>query len=170
MAAAAATATAASASFPAALRRRDGRWVFCVTAAAAATTAAEAALAAVPAPQPVPTLRAVPESLQRESGCLVSGPMDRVAEEGDGFGDGAGADGPGAMEYLTSVLSSKVYDVAIESPLQLATKLSDRLGVNLWLKREDLQPVRIGDSHLSCYFVSPPFLGLICVHERRFLG
>ncbi|KAF2940972.1 hypothetical protein DAI22_03g313300 [Oryza sativa Japonica Group] len=45
------------------------------------------------------------------------------------------------MEYLTSVLSSKVYDVAIESPLQLATKLSERLGVNLWIKREDLQPV-----------------------------
>ncbi|GLT93473.1 hypothetical protein SLE2022_112650 [Rubroshorea leprosula] len=46
-----------------------------------------------------------------------------------------------AMEYLTNILSSKVYDVAIESPLQLAPKLSERLGVNVWLKREDLQPV-----------------------------
>ncbi|XVF55600.1 hypothetical protein PTKIN_Ptkin06aG0049000 [Pterospermum kingtungense] len=45
------------------------------------------------------------------------------------------------MEYLTNILSSKVYDVAIESPLQLATKLSERLGNQIWLKREDLQPV-----------------------------
>ena len=48
-----------------------------------------------------------------------------------------------AMEYLTNILSSKVYDVAIESPLQLASKLSERLGVRIWLKREDLQPVRV---------------------------
>ena len=47
-----------------------------------------------------------------------------------------------AMGYLTNILSSKVYNVAIESPLQLATKLSDRLGNQVWLKREDLQPVR----------------------------
>ncbi|KAK7290963.1 hypothetical protein RIF29_05780 [Crotalaria pallida] len=46
-----------------------------------------------------------------------------------------------AMSYLTNILSSKVYDVAIESPLQLAPKLSERLGVRVWLKREDLQPV-----------------------------
>lgn len=46
-----------------------------------------------------------------------------------------------AMTYLTNILSSKVYDVAIESPLQLAPKLSARLGVKVWLKREDLQPV-----------------------------
>ncbi|OIV94433.1 hypothetical protein TanjilG_25495 [Lupinus angustifolius] len=46
-----------------------------------------------------------------------------------------------AMRYLTNILSSKVYDVAIESPLQLAPKLSERLGVRIWLKREDLQPV-----------------------------
>ncbi|TYH29927.1 hypothetical protein ES288_A01G052600v1 [Gossypium darwinii] len=35
----------------------------------------------------------------------------------------------------------EIYDVAIESPLQLATKLSERLGNQVWLKREDLQPV-----------------------------
>ncbi|KAB2608540.1 threonine dehydratase biosynthetic [Pyrus ussuriensis x Pyrus communis] len=56
----------------------------------------------------------------------------------DGNGNGNIVD---AMEYLTNILSSKVYDVAIESPLELATKLSERLGVNLWMKREDLQPV-----------------------------
>ncbi|GJN23532.1 hypothetical protein PR202_gb11189 [Eleusine coracana subsp. coracana] len=134
----AAAATASSASFPAAPLRRDGRGPSRVTAAT--TAAAEASLAAVPPPPPVPTLRVAPESLQRESGYLVEAPRETGAE-GNGFVDGAGIGGPGAMEYLTSVLSSKVYDVAIESPLQLATKLSDRLGVNLWVKREDLQPV-----------------------------
>jgi threonine dehydratase len=59
---------------------------------------------------------------------------DRGAE--DGVGD---LDGPGAMEYLTAVLMSKVYDVAIECPLQDATKLSKRLGVNFLVKREDKQ-------------------------------
>ncbi|MQM11602.1 hypothetical protein Taro_044506 [Colocasia esculenta] len=48
---------------------------------------------------------------------------------------------PGAMDYLANTLTSRVYDVAIESPLQLAPKLSERLGVQFWLKREDLQPV-----------------------------
>ncbi|KAG2546421.1 threonine dehydratase 1 biosynthetic, chloroplastic-like [Panicum virgatum] len=146
--AAAATASA-SAAFPAASPlRRDGRRPSRVAVSAAATTPAEAAsaaLAAAPA-APAPMVRVAPESLQRESGCLVAGFRERNAgaADGEGFGgDGgaAGGGGPGAMEYLTSVLSSKVYDVAIESPLQLATKLSDRLGVNLWIKREDLQPV-----------------------------
>lgn len=45
------------------------------------------------------------------------------------------------MEYLTKILSSKVYDVAVESPLQFAERLSETLGTNVFLKREDLQPV-----------------------------
>lgn len=71
------------------------------------------------------------------------------------MGNGAGRDGPdgtlSAMEYLTSILASKVYDVAYESPLQLASKLSERWGVNVWLKREDLQPVR---GWCACVFLS----------------
>ncbi|KAM3339998.1 threonine dehydratase 1 biosynthetic, chloroplastic [Capsicum galapagoense] len=43
--------------------------------------------------------------------------------------------------YVREILTSKVYEIAEETPLQLASKLSDRLGVNLWLKREDLHPV-----------------------------
>ena len=43
--------------------------------------------------------------------------------------------------YLTRILNARVYDVAIESPLTLAPSLSRRLGHQLWLKREDLQPV-----------------------------
>lgn len=159
--AAAATAASPSASFPAASLRRDARRLSCVfTPAAAATTAAEAGLAAVPPPPPTPMVRVVPESLKRESGCLVAGFRERggAGADGEGFGDAAAGEGggPGAMEYLTSVLSSKVYDVAIESPLQLATKLSDRLGVNLWIKREDLQPVIDGDARPPFVCLPPP--------------
>lgn len=87
---------------------------------------------------PPPTARKVsPNSLQYPSGYLGSVP-DR-AENVDGAKDGDNI--VDAMSYLTNILSSKVYDVAIESPLQFAPKLSERLGVKLWLKREDLQPV-----------------------------
>ena len=43
--------------------------------------------------------------------------------------------------YLESVEKARVYDVAVESPLELARKLSTRLDNQVWLKREDLQPV-----------------------------
>ena len=44
-------------------------------------------------------------------------------------------------DYLERILRARVYDVAIESPLELAPQLSKRLGNRLLLKREDLQPV-----------------------------
>jgi threonine dehydratase len=44
------------------------------------------------------------------------------------------------IDYLQKILTARVYDVAIESPLQPAPLLSDRLGNRLYLKREDLQP------------------------------
>ncbi|MEO8717957.1 MAG: threonine ammonia-lyase, biosynthetic, partial [Burkholderiales bacterium] len=44
-------------------------------------------------------------------------------------------------DYLERILRARVYDVAIESPLELAPALSRRLGNRLLLKREDLQPV-----------------------------
>jgi threonine dehydratase len=43
--------------------------------------------------------------------------------------------------YLERILRARVYDVAEESPLELAPALSRRLGNRLLLKREDLQPV-----------------------------
>jgi threonine dehydratase len=46
-----------------------------------------------------------------------------------------------ASEYLERILRARVYDVAIESPLELAPRLSKRLGNRVYLKREDLQPV-----------------------------
>ncbi|PIN05139.1 Threonine/serine dehydratase [Handroanthus impetiginosus] len=45
------------------------------------------------------------------------------------------------VEYLTNILLSNVYDVAVESPFQKAALLSERLEVNVWIKRDDLQPV-----------------------------
>jgi len=47
-----------------------------------------------------------------------------------------------AADYLRRILSSHVYDVAIESPLDLAPGLSVRLGNTVLLKREDLQPIK----------------------------
>ncbi len=44
-------------------------------------------------------------------------------------------------DYLERILRARVYDVAIESPLDAAPALSKRLGNRLLLKREDLQPV-----------------------------
>ncbi|XP_051130670.1 threonine dehydratase 1 biosynthetic, chloroplastic-like [Andrographis paniculata] len=81
----------------------------------------------------LPLLRVSPSSLPCESGCLI---------RNENLGNGAVTNGTlSAMEYLTNILSSKVYDVAYESPLQPASKLSERWGVNVWLKREDYQPV-----------------------------
>jgi threonine dehydratase len=45
------------------------------------------------------------------------------------------------VDYLQKILTAKVYDVAIESPLDLAPSLSRRLGNRILLKREDQQPV-----------------------------
>ena len=44
-------------------------------------------------------------------------------------------------QYVKKILTSRVYDVAVETPLQTARQLSERLGNHIWLKREDLQPV-----------------------------
>jgi threonine dehydratase len=43
--------------------------------------------------------------------------------------------------YIERILKAKVYDVAIESPLEFAPRLSRRLGNRILFKREDLQPV-----------------------------
>jgi len=44
-------------------------------------------------------------------------------------------------QYVKNILTSRVYDVAVETPLQPARQLSERLGSQILLKREDLQPV-----------------------------
>ena len=45
------------------------------------------------------------------------------------------------IDYLQRILNARVYDVAIESPLELAPGLTRRTGNRILLKREDLQPV-----------------------------
>jgi len=44
-------------------------------------------------------------------------------------------------QYLQKILTARVYDVAHETPLDLAKTLSRRLGNTVFLKREDTQPV-----------------------------
>ncbi len=43
--------------------------------------------------------------------------------------------------YIERILRARVYDVAIESPLELAPRLSSRVNNSIWLKREDMQSV-----------------------------
>lgn len=45
------------------------------------------------------------------------------------------------LDYLEKILTARVYDVAIESPLEPARNLSARLHNRLLIKREDMQPV-----------------------------
>ncbi|KAK4688881.1 threonine dehydratase, partial [Tremellales sp. Uapishka_1] len=54
------------------------------------------------------------------------------------------ANGNKVPDYLRMILMSKVYSSPLnlqETPLTLAVNLSARLGNEIWLKREDLQPV-----------------------------
>ncbi|MEW6562372.1 MAG: threonine ammonia-lyase, biosynthetic [Pseudomonadota bacterium] len=48
---------------------------------------------------------------------------------------------PVMQGYLKRILTARVYDVAIESPLEFAPNLSARTGNTILLKREDMQPV-----------------------------
>ena len=44
-------------------------------------------------------------------------------------------------DYLDEILKAQVYDVAVETPLEYASRLSDRVGNKVSFKREDLQSV-----------------------------
>ena len=46
-----------------------------------------------------------------------------------------------SKKYLSLIENSSVYDVANVSPITNATNLSNKLGHNVFLKREDLQPI-----------------------------
>lgn len=48
---------------------------------------------------------------------------------------------PIANEYLAKILTSQVYEAAIESTLEYAHSLSRETGNKMYLKREDMQPV-----------------------------
>ena len=44
-------------------------------------------------------------------------------------------------KYIEKILRARVYDVAVETPLDFAPNLSRRLNNSVYIKREDLQPV-----------------------------
>src|SRR5258705_8536610 len=48
---------------------------------------------------------------------------------------------PTLADYLQKILTARVYDVAVETPLEPARSLSKRLSNQVLLKREDCQPV-----------------------------
>jgi threonine dehydratase len=48
---------------------------------------------------------------------------------------------PMTTDYLKKILTARVYDVAVESPLELAPTLSRRYGNRIYFKREDIQSV-----------------------------
>ncbi|CAM6094509.1 unnamed protein product [Calypogeia fissa] len=79
------------------------------------------------------SLKVSPDSLQYEAGYL-GGISERTCPS-------ELCEAAEAMSYLTRILTSKVYDVAIESPLEFAPKLSERVGNRILLKREDMQSV-----------------------------
>lgn len=117
-----------------------------------------------PHPPPLPRLKVSPNSLQYPAGYLGAVPERSTEPENGSIAE--------AMEYLTNILSTKVYDIAIESPLHLAKKLSERLGVQMFLKREDLQPVSFSFSSIpiSLCFVGmfETFKGFKSVHVVDF--
>lgn len=47
----------------------------------------------------------------------------------------------GFPDYLKMILTSRVYDVCKETPVTHAPRMSSRMGAQVFLKREDLQPV-----------------------------
>ncbi|CAL5220401.1 g2410 [Coccomyxa viridis] len=70
----------------------------------------------------------------RCSGCLIE-----ACQGPSGCAKMLWRDQPGG--YLKEILTARVYDVAVESQLELAKGLSQSLNNRLFLKREDLQPV-----------------------------
>lgn len=46
-----------------------------------------------------------------------------------------------SIDYLKKILTSRVYDLAVETPLELAPGLSERMGNRIYFKREDMQSV-----------------------------
>src|SRR6184192_2335793 len=71
------------------------------------------------------------------------------------------------VDYLKRILTAKVYDVAIESPLDFAPTLSARVGNRVLLKREDQQPVfsfKLRGAYNKMAHLSPEQLkrGVIC--------
>ena len=46
-----------------------------------------------------------------------------------------------SKKYLDLIANSKVYDVATNTPISYAANISTKLGNDVFLKREDMQPI-----------------------------
>ena len=71
------------------------------------------------------------------------------------------------IDYLKKILTARVYDVAVETPLELAPTLSQRFGNRIWFKREDMQSVfsfKLRGAYNKMAHLSPEALkrGVIC--------
>ena len=69
--------------------------------------------------------------------------------------------------YLQKILTSRVYDVAIETPLELAPSLSQRMANPIYFKREDMQSVfsfKLRGAYNKMAHLSPAQIkrGVIC--------
>ena len=78
-----------------------------------------------------------------------------------------GAMSEAIQSYLQRILRARVYEVAIETPLELAPNLSRRIGNRVLLKREDMQPVfsfKLRGAYNKMSQLSPAQLarGVIC--------
>ena len=63
-----------------------------------------------------------------------------------------------ANDYLERILRARVYDVASETPLERAERLSKRYKADIWLKREDMQSVfsfKLRGAYNKIYNLSP---------------
>lgn len=106
----------------------------------AAAAAAAPLLEAGAASQPL--LQVAPSDLQLPPGA-VSGVRGGGVIVGAATADGAGLDPSlSGMGYLKRILTSRVYEAAVETPMIVMEQLSDRVGNKVLLKREDLQPVK----------------------------
>ncbi|MES3024568.1 MAG: threonine ammonia-lyase, biosynthetic [Pseudomonadota bacterium] len=70
-------------------------------------------------------------------------------------------------DYLKKILTARVYDVASETPLELAPTLSERFGNRIYFKREDMQSVfsfKVRGAYNKMANLSPAQLkrGVIC--------
>ena len=70
-------------------------------------------------------------------------------------------------DYLKKILTARVYDIAVESPLEFAPSLSERTGNRILLKREDVQSVfsfKLRGAYNKMAHLSPEQLanGVIC--------
>jgi threonine dehydratase len=71
------------------------------------------------------------------------------------------------IDYLQKILTARVYEVAVESPLELAPTLSERMNNQIYFKREDIQSVfsfKLRGAYNKMANLSPAQLkrGVIC--------